>query len=171
MARRRLSSAASAAPSPQEIERRKREYFAPYHAALAAELKRLRAMHKTVALYDCHSIRSVIPRLFPGELPVFNIGTNDGRSCDPKLTEQVASICAASRWPHIVNGRFKGGWITRRYGRPGEGVHALQLEVAQAAYMDEAPPWPWDAARAAPLVQLLARFVDALAGWRPEARA
>src|SRR5262247_4750732 len=109
------------APTPQEIERRKRLYFAPYHAALAEELKRLRALYPRVALYDCHSIRSVIPRLFPGELPVFNIGSNDGKSCDPMLTENVASICAASRWPHVVNGRFKGGWITRCYGRPADG--------------------------------------------------
>ena len=86
-----------------------RLYFAPYHAALAGELTRLRALHPRVVLYDCHSIRSVIPRLFPGELPVFNIGTNDGAACDPALIEAVASICAASRWSHVVNGRFKGG--------------------------------------------------------------
>ena len=87
-----------------------------------------------VVLYDCHSIRSVIPRLFPGELPVFNIGTNDGRSCDPALAGNVAAICAASRWPHILNGRFKGGWITRTYGKPdrrrprgADGARAARL--------------------------------------------
>jgi formiminoglutamase len=107
-----------ATPSSKEIERRKKLYFAPYHAALAEELARLRGLHKRVVLYDCHSIRSVIPRLFPGELPVFNIGTNNGKACDPTLTKQIASICAASRWSHVVNGRFTGGWITCTYGRP-----------------------------------------------------
>jgi formiminoglutamase len=150
-----------AAPSPQAIERRKAQYFAPYHAAMAAELKRLRAKHKTVALYDCHSIRSVIPRLFPGELPVFNIGTNDGRSCDPALATQVASICAASRWPHVLNGRFKGGWITRTYGKPEESVHAVQMELALRGYLpDEEDPPRWDPDFARPIQQTLRSVLE-----------
>jgi formiminoglutamase len=151
-----------AAPSPQEIERRKSEYFAPYHAAMAAELKRLRGMHKTVALYDCHSIRSVIPRLFPGELPVFNIGTNDGKACDPALAAQVKSICAASPWPHVLNGRFKGGWITRTYGKPEEGVHAVQMELALRGYLpNEEDPPRWDPEFAKPIQQTLRAVLDA----------
>ena len=151
-----------AAPALQEIERRKAQYFAPYHAALAAELKRLRAMHEVVALYDCHSIRSVIPRLFPGELPVFNIGTNDGRSCDPRLTAQVESICAASRWPHVLNGRFKGGWITRTYGNPAEGVHAVQMELALRGYLpDEDDPPRWDPEFARPIQETLRAVLEA----------
>src|SRR5712671_3653072 len=111
-------------PTSQEIERRKELYFAPYHAALVQELARLRGLHKREVLYDCHSIRSDIPRLFQRKLPVFNIGTNDGKACDPALSERIAAICAASRWPHVVDGRFKGGWITRTYGRPADGIHA-----------------------------------------------
>ncbi|MGE0034976.1 MAG: N-formylglutamate deformylase [Xanthobacteraceae bacterium] len=151
-----------AAPSPQEIERRKAQYFAPYHTALAAELKRLRAMHEVVALYDCHSIRSVIPRLFPGELPVFNIGTNDGKSCDPRLAAQVESICAASQWPHVLNGRFKGGWITRTYGNPAEGVHAVQMELALRGYLpDEEDPPRWDPEFAKPIQETLRAVLEA----------
>jgi formiminoglutamase len=101
------------APTAEEIERRKALFFAPYHSALASEIERLRAMHARIVLYDCHSIRSVIPRLFPGELPVFNIGTNSGESCDVQLEAAVARCCAASAWSHVVNGRFTGGWITR----------------------------------------------------------
>ena len=76
---------------------------------------------------------------------------------------------AAAGFTHVVNGRFKGGYVTRHYGRPAEHVHALQLEIAQACYMDEAPPCPWDADRAAALEAVLARLVDALLAWRPQA--
>jgi formiminoglutamase len=145
-----------ALPASEEIERRKRLYFAPYHAALAEELARLRARHARVVLYDCHSIRSVIPRLFPGELPVFNIGTNDGAACDAALTAAVAEICAASRWSHVVNGRFKGGYITRHYGRPADGIHALQIELAIRGYLPSESDDPrWDAELARPLQETL----------------
>jgi N-formylglutamate deformylase len=150
-----------ATPSSKEIERRKKLYFAPYHAALAEELARLRGLHKRVVLYDCHSIRSVIPRLFPGELPVFNIGTNNGKACDPTLTKRIASICAASRGSHVVNGRFTGGWITRTYGRPSQGIHAVQMELAIRGYLrDESDPPPWDADFARPFQQTLRAVLE-----------
>ena len=151
-----------AAPLADEIERRKRLYFAPYHAALAEELARLRKRHPRVVLYDCHSIRSVIPRLFPGELPVLNTGTNDGKACDPALAAAVASICAASSWSHVINGRFKGGWITRTYGKPVQGVHAVQMELAIRSYLpDEDDPPRWDADFAKPMQQTVRAVLDA----------
>jgi formiminoglutamase len=136
-----------AEPDADEIARRRNAYFDPYHAALAAEISRLREKHPVIVLYDCHSIRSVIPRLFDGELPVFNIGTNRGASCDPVLEAEVNRICLGSGRSTILNGRFTGGWITRRYGKPGEGVHAVQMELACRAYMVEPDPispanWP-----------------------------
>jgi N-formylglutamate deformylase len=150
------------APTAQEIERRKRLYFSPYHAALAEELRRLRARHARVVLYDCHSIRSVIPRLFPGELPVFNIGTNDGVACDPALASAVASICSASQWSSVVNGRFKGGYITRHYGRPADGIHAVQMELAIRGYLPNENDDPrWDAEFAKPIQQTLRRVLEA----------
>jgi N-formylglutamate deformylase len=151
-----------AAPTFKEIERRKKLYFAPYHAALVEELARLRGLHKCVVLYDCHSIRSVIPRLFPGELPVFNIGTNNGKACDSMLTNRIASICAASRWSHVVNGRFTGGWITRTYGQPAQGIHAVQMELAIRGYLrDESDPPPWDADFAKPIQRTLRAVLEA----------
>ena len=126
----------------------------------------MRRLHQRVVLYDCHSIRSVIPRLFPGELPVFNIGSNDGKSCDPVLTERVASLCAASRWTHVVNGRFKGGWITRSYGRPADGVHAIQMELAFRGYLpDERDPPRWAPDFAAPIQQTLRSVLEACIGF------
>lgn len=143
-------------PDAAEIARRRAAYFEPYHAALSAELERLRARHGKVVLYEAHSIRSRIPRLFDGELPNFNIGTNSGASCDPVLTDAVEAACDASGFSHVTNGRFKGGWTTRHYGRPDDGVHAVQMELACRGYMDEpdgapAPdawPPPYDPDRA-----------------------
>ena len=143
-------------PDPAEIERRRALFFDPYHAALTRELERLGA-DGPVVLYDAHSIRSVVPRLFEGELPQFNIGDNGGQTCDPALTTAVEAACAVTGLSHVVNGRFKGGWTTRHYGRPADGWHAIQMELADRGYMvdpsgplDETNwPSPWDADHAA----------------------
>jgi len=124
-------------PDEAEITRRLQLYHRPYHEALSAELARLRDAHGRVVLYDAHSIRSRVPRLFEGELPQFNIGTNGGVTCDGELEAAIANICAASGESHVANGRFKGGWTTRHYGRPEDGVHAIQMELAMRGYMAE----------------------------------
>ncbi|HEX2137407.1 MAG TPA: N-formylglutamate deformylase, partial [Microvirga sp.] len=156
-------------PDAAEIAERRTRYFEPYHAALAAEIARLRERHGRVVLYDCHSIRSVIPRLFAGELPHFNVGTNDGASCDGTLQDLVAQACAATPFSSVVNGRFKGGWITRRYGAPQGGVHAVQMELACRGYMDEPEdvtpetwPTPYDPARAASMRDALTHVLQAV---------
>jgi len=123
-------------PGPAEVLRRRAEYFDPYHQALAAELERKRAEFGCVVLYDAHSIRSHMPRLFDGALPQFNIGTNNGVTCDPALTLAIEQACdpVDSR---VTNGRFRGGWITRKFGNPGAGVHAVQMELAMRGYLRE----------------------------------
>ena len=131
------------APDKLEVASRKAAYFDPYHAALATEIARLRGLHSAIALYDCHSIRSVIPRLFEGQLPGFNLGTNGGSSADSSLGEGVVEVLKTSGIGYVVNGRFKGGWITRRYGDPSRGVHALQMEIACRVYLRE-PVGPVD---------------------------
>jgi N-formylglutamate deformylase len=120
-----------------EVPERRAQYFDPYHAALQDEIARLRQRHPTVVIYDCHSIRSAIPRLFDGELPNFNIGTNSGASCDPALTAAVEAVCAKTSFTRVTNGRFTGGWITRRHGDPKHGVHTIQMELACRGYMRE----------------------------------
>lgn len=155
-------------PVEADIARRRALYFDPFHAALSAEIARLRHSHRAIALYDCHSIRSVIPDLFEGMLPHFNIGTNEGKSCDSGLTERIAALCAASGLSHVVNGRFKGGYITRQYGRPDEGVHAVQMELACRAYIDEplGPvdeshwPTPYSESYAAPVRATLTTILE-----------
>ena len=124
-------------PEADEIAWRRKTFFEPYHAVLAAEIARLREVHPAVVLYDAHSIRSSIPRLFDGELPQFNLGTNGGNTCDPALETALVGVCAASGQSYVANGRFKGGWTTRHYGAPQDGVHAVQMELAMRGYMDE----------------------------------
>ena len=160
-----------AEPTADEVAARVRRYWQPYHDALAAELDRVRTAHGVAVLWDAHSIVSRAPRFFDGVLPDFNLGSADGASCDPALSAQVEGLLrAASDYTTVHNGRFKGGYITRRYGRPAERMHALQLEMAQSAYMDEGPPYAWNAAKAAKLRPVLARCLDACLGWAERAQ-
>jgi formiminoglutamase len=137
-------------PDADEIEARRLAWHAPYHAALAAELDRVRARHGVAILYDCHSIRSVVPFLFDGTLPDFNTGTNNGTTCAPEIEAAVVSGAeAAEGYTSVLNGRFKGGWTTRHYGRPGEGLHAIQMELAQKTHLaTEDTPFAYDEAKA-----------------------
>jgi formiminoglutamase len=156
-------------PDASDIAQRLESYFVPYHAAILSELERLGATHPRVVLYDAHSIRSRIPHLFDGELPQFNIGTNSGESCDAALAEAFNGVCAASGLSHVTDGRFKGGWITRYYGEPARGVHAIQMELACRGYMHEPEgaltsdnwPSPYDSTRAAPLRATPKRVLEA----------
>lgn len=121
----------------QEMSRRVGAYWRPYHDKIAQEIARLRETHGYALLWDAHSIAGVVPRLFDGELPALNIGSNSGTSCAPSIEQAVVEVGAASPYETVVNARFKGGYITRHYGDPGNRVHALQLEIAQRTYMDE----------------------------------
>jgi formiminoglutamase len=152
-------------PSNDEIEDRRVRYHQPYHDALREQLDRIHQRHGFAILYDCHSIRSVVPYLFDGRLPDFNIGSNDGRSCATELETAVRSICeSAEDYDTIVNGRFKGGWTTRHYGEPEHGFHTLQMELAQCNYMLEQPPWSYDTAKADKLRAILAAILQNLPG-------
>lgn len=147
-------------PSPAEVAQRVQTYWQPYHAALQAELARLRQAHGRVLLWEGHSIRAVVPFLFDGRLPDLNLGTAAGASCGADAQARLEAVLKAQdRYSHVVNGRFKGGYITRQYGRPAEGVEAIQLELAQTTYMDDAErEWhPQRAARLQPLLEALLR--------------
>jgi N-formylglutamate deformylase len=159
-------------PDVHETDERRRRYFAPYHAALDAQIARLLARHPRLVLYDCHSIRSTIPRLFAGELPQFNIGSNDGASCDWTLTRAVERVCDGTQLTRVTNGRFKGGYITRHYARPEAGVHAIQMELACRGYMDEPAdvgpdtwPTPYTDGRAAALRVTLVGVLETVLAW------
>ncbi len=151
--------AAGDVPDEAEIAARREAVWRPYHRQLEAELARLKALHGTVALWDAHSIRSVLPRFFDGRLPDLNLGTADGASCDLGLAQTLLGIArAAEGYGAVLNGRFKGGHITRRYGDPAGGVHAVQLEMTQCSYMQEALPFGYlddVAARVQPHVRRL----------------
>ena len=159
-------------PSAEEIAERKEHFHAPYHAALAAEIERVRARHGVAILYDCHSIRSHIPFLFEGTLPDFNIGTNGGASCDPRIEAATLALCAATGRSHVLNGRFKGGWTTRHYGQPARGVHAIQMELAQSTHLaTEAPHFDYDPTKADALRVTLKAILTKLAALGPELKA
>ena len=156
-------------PDAVEAAQRRDAFHAPYHAALQAEMVRVRDRHGVAILYDCHSIRGRIPFLFEGDLPDLNIGTNGGATCAPEVEAAVVGICAREEaFSHVLNGRFKGGWTTRHYGRPAAGWHAVQMEIAQRAYLAvEAPPWDYDEHRAARLRPVLRHILETLAGLAP----
>ena len=158
------------APDATEIEARRQSFHAAYHAALEAEMQRVRERHGIAILYDCHSIRSVIPHLFQGTLPDFNIGTNHGVTCDAKVEDAVVGVCAAANgYSSVLNGRFTGGWTTRHYGRPSEGWHAIQMELAQSTHLDnENEGWGYDAAKAARLRPSLKTILETLADLAPK---
>ncbi|MET0257175.1 MAG: N-formylglutamate deformylase [Methylobacterium sp.] len=148
-------------PDAAETERRLAVFHRPYHQALEAEIARVKARHGYAVVYDCHSIRSHIPFLFEGRLPDFNIGTDGGRTCAPEIEQAARETCAAADgYTSILNGRFKGGWTTRHYGRPETGVHAIQMELAQATHLrTEAPPFAYDEEKAERLRAVLSTLL------------
>ncbi len=155
------------APDEAEVQQRVRRYWRPYHDALRTELDAVRARHGHAVLFDAHSIKSELPWLFEGTLPHLNLGTVEGRSCAPALRDAIAALFAAQpAFSHVVDGRFKGGHITRHHGVPAQGVHAVQLEMCWRTYMQEDPP-RWDDTRAAAVTPLLRELVRTLRDWRP----
>ncbi len=155
-------------PDEAEVGRRRSTWFQPYHEALRREIDRLSTLHGTFVLYDCHSIWSVVPRLFRGELPHVSIGTNDGSSCSPELSSLVAAAFSASSYACVTDGRFTGGWITREYRVPCMGVHAIQAELACRTYMNEVNgnhPAPYSRYRAKDVKAVLKRTFEEVVRW------
>jgi formiminoglutamase len=159
-----------AAPSDEERAGYLQNIWQPYHQQLQNELARLKAQHGYALLFDAHSIASVIPRLFDGKLPDLNLGTNGGESCPASLSDRLVTCCQQQQqFSHVLNGRFKGGYITRAYGQPQENQHAVQLELAQVNYMSE-QTFEFDAARAAPLQRLLQQMIESMLAWGEQQR-
>jgi N-formylglutamate deformylase len=150
-------------PDDAEVALRRGAVWHPYHNALQEELARLRAEHGTVALWEAHSIRSVLPRFFDGKLPDFNLGTADGKSCDTGLAAELIAIAdAVPNHTAVLNGRFKGGYITRQYGNPDAGVQAIQLEQTQSSYMEEVYPFAYSEAKAAAVQPAIRKMLEAV---------
>ena len=157
--------------SDDEIAERRVRYWHPYHTRLAEELARIRAAYGYALLYDAHSIASRVPRLFEGRLPDLNLGTARGTSCAPNLESTIAALLRRSGFSYAVNGRFVGGYITRHYGNPAEGIHAIQMEIAQASYMDEVEGYPYNEAKAAVLKPVLREVLTTFLAWGASHRA
>ncbi len=156
------------APGPDEILARLDQYWRPYHQALEQELARIKAMHGYAILFDAHSIKSRLPWLFEGKLPDLNLGTASGMSCSPELRSRLEAVLSAQHnFTYAIDGRFKGGFITRSFGRPAIGVHAVQLEMCWSCYMEETAPFQLDSSRTRELHPVLAGLVGAMLDWRP----
>lgn len=151
-------------PDADNIAARLANYHRVYHAALREELERVRKLHGVALLFDCHSIRSVIPYLFEGVLPDFNIGTNNGATCSSELERTLVDHCSTAReYTTTVNGRFKGGWTTRHYAQPERGVHTIQLEIAQSSYLStQTVPFDYDVGKSEKLREVLNPLLSAL---------
>ncbi|ALL69331.1 N-formylglutamate deformylase [Paraburkholderia caribensis MBA4] len=153
-------------PSAETIAKRLDAFHAPYHAKLRETLDALKAEFGQVLLWEAHSIASLLPRLFDGKLPDLNLGTNAGQSCAPQVLDAITTTLDSQPFTWVANGRFKGGYITREFGRPEQGVHAIQLEMCQSTYMDESAPFayrPELAARVKPVVEsMMAAALDAV---------
>ena len=159
-------------PDENEIGRRRDTYWQPYHNRLEQELTRLTALHGRVVQYDAHSIRSEVPRFFKGKLPDFNLGTGAGQSADETLANRLLAVCQrAQGYSAVLNGRFKGGHITRSHGRPAGHVHAVQMELSQSTYMDEAPPFTFRDDLAAKVRPHLKAVLEEAIAWAAETPA
>jgi N-formylglutamate deformylase len=151
-------------PSEDEVRERVERYWRPYHAALREELERLRAAHGRVVLWEGHSIRGEVPFLFEGRLPDLNLGTAGGSSCSPELQARLEAVLSSqSRYDWVHNGRFRGGYITRHYGDPGNGIEAVQLEISQRIYMDE-DTFAYDGAKAEQAQAVIRRLLETVLG-------
>ena len=155
-------------PGEAGIASRIDQYWRPYHDRIEAELARIRARHGYALLFDAHSIVSECPRFFEGCLTDFNLGTGGGTSCDARLGDALlATVQGHDRYTSVLNGRFKGGYITRQYGRPASNVHAAQLELAERTYMRETPPFDYDEAPATQVRVVLRELLDTMVAWKP----
>lgn len=156
-------------PTKEERARYLEQIWTPYHDTLRIELERLRDAFGYAMLFDAHSIRGHIPHLFDGRLPDFNLGTFNGASCDPELEKRVEAVCAGARsYSHVLNGRFKGGHITRHYGNPAQNIHAVQLELAQSTYMEEFVPFHYRKDLAEPTRAVLKELLEGMIAWGRE---
>ena len=151
-------------PHQREVNQRLELIWRPYHQALQTEIQRLHSHFGVAVVYDAHSIASHVPRFFDGALPDLNLGTNGGLSCAPKMQETLVQVAAASGFTWVLNGRFKGGYITRAYARPAAGVHSFQLELSQATYLDESDR-SWKPQLAAGIQPVLGELLSALLAW------
>ena len=152
--------------APDDGSQRLQQYWHPYHDAVREELERLVACAGAAVLFEAHSICSTVPRLFDGRLPDLNLGTASGQSCAPELRNRAsAALRAQEHYSVVVDGRFKGGYLTREYGRPDRHIHALQLELSQATYMQEQAPFTYLPELAAQVQPVLRHLLETLLAW------
>ena len=159
---------AQTGPNAAGIESRIDEYWQPYHRRIESELARIRGRYGYALLFDAHSIVSECPRFFEGRLTDFNLGSGGGTSCDPRLGDALLAVSELhSGYTAVLNGRFKGGYITRQYGKPSANIHAVQLELSECTYMQETPPFDYDDVLATRVRVILREIIETMLAWKP----
>ena len=154
---------ADQAPAPAEIRERVESYWRPYHAQIEDELQRMVDQFGYAVLWDAHSVASEVPGLFAGVLPEFNLGTRDGAACPRHVGDALLQLLTEDgEFGAVLDGRFKGGYITEHYGSPAQKIFAVQLELAQRAYLDESAHPDWQPDRAYRAQELIAQLLGRL---------
>ncbi len=144
-----------------EVQRRRNVYFDPYHQKIKGLLDVLKKKYGKVLLWDCHSIRQQVLTIQKDKFPDLILGDADGTSASPGLIETVLGGLDHSDYSVSHNHPFKGGYITRHFGRPSENQHALQLEMTKMNYMDDSE-MSYDKSRAEKIRALLKSIFEKL---------
>jgi N-formylglutamate deformylase len=153
-------------PDKAEIEERRTAVWQPYHGRIADELAAMRKRHGVAVLWDAHSIRSEVPRFFQGRLTDLNLGSGGGTAASPELLARLGDIAKVTAdYSFVIDGRFKGGYITRHFGDPANNIHAIQLEQSWATYMNEDPPFGFREDLATGVQPVLRRFLECVIAW------
>lgn len=143
-----------AVPEEHEIAERIHKYYLPYHEKLEELLEQTKQQFGKALLFDAHSIRRVVPGIQKEAFPQLILGDNDGTSASKEVIDAVWNILKDSGYEATHNTPFKGGQITRSFGKPDDNVHALQLEMAKTNYMD-ATETEYDGQNAAQIREVL----------------
>lgn len=152
---------------PDEIEKLNRvaSYWHPYHEQIVEQLVRIKAIHGYAILYDAHSIKTEVPRLFEGKLWDLNLGTAHDKTCDPAMSQAALAAASSDSYSAVLNKRFVGGHITRHYGDPANDIHSIQMELTWGNYMYETYPYEYLPEKAAQLQGTLKKVLQSLLDW------
>lgn len=127
----------SEVPDQNEINRRLEAYYLPYHRKVEELILETKAQFGKALLFDAHSIRKVVPGIRKEAFPDLILGDNDGKSASEEVINAAYTALGTSGKDLQHNHPFKGGYITRSFGKPSKNMHALQLEMAKTNYMDD----------------------------------
>ncbi len=141
-------------PNETEIQNRLDHYFFPYHHKIEEILADLKKEFGVALLFDAHSIKKNVPGIQKDDFPQVILGDNDETSAHPELIQTAVESLSGKSFNFSHNFPFKGGFITRSFGKPEQNIHALQLEMTKTNYMNDSET-EYDLERAEKIQQIL----------------